>query len=263
MLKRELKINLKNFLIWTGILIILFLAIFLVYPSIIESDNIQMMDEMMKIFPEEMLKAFNLDISSMDTAFGWLKTEGVIFVLLITGVYASILGSNILLKEESDKTIEYLNSLPIKRSSILVQKVICAIIYIILMVVIIGIFNYIGLELSGEFDKKQYILLSITPLLSALPLFAISLFVSTFFHKTKKTFGIGLGIALASYFLQILSEMNEVTEFFKYFTVYTLANVRNVIVDITINPVMIIGSIAMTLLFIMFSYVRYNKKELV
>jgi len=263
MLKRELKINFKSFLIWTGILIILFLAIFLVYPSIIESDNIQMMDEMMKLFPEEILKAFNMDISSMDTAFGWLKTEGFIFVLLLTGVYAAILGSNILLKEESDKTIEYLNSLPIKRSTILFQKVTCAIIYIVLMVVIIGIFNYIALDLSGEFDKKQYILLSITPLLSALPLFAITLFISTFFHKTKRTFGIALGIALINYFLQILSEMNEVTEFFKYFTVYTLADVRNVIVDIAINPIMIFMSIFITVLFIICSYIRYNKKELV
>ena len=73
------------------------------------------------------------------------------------------------------------------------------------MIIILGIFNYIGLELSGDFDKKQYILLSITPLLSALPLFAINLFISTFTHKTKKTFGVSLGIAFASYFLQILS----------------------------------------------------------
>ena len=263
MLKRELKINFKNFLIWTGVLILLFLAVFLVYPSIIESDNIKMMDEMMKMFPEEMLKAFNMDISSMDTAFGWLKTEGFIFVLLLSGVYASILGSNIVLKEESDKTIEYLNMLPIKRRQILFQKIICAIIYIVLMIIIVGIFNYICLDLSGDFDKKQYILLSITPILSALPLFAVNLFVSTFFHKTKKTFGLSLGIALASYFLQILSEMNEVTEFFKYFTVYTLADIRNVIVDITINPVMVIISIVITALFIIATFIKYEKKELV
>lgn len=263
MLKRELKINLKSFLIWTGILIILFLAVFLIYPSIINSDNIKMMDEYVKMFPEEMLKAFNMDISSMDTAFGWLKTEGFIFVLLLTGVYSSILGSNILLKEESDKTIEYLNSLPIKRKNILSRKIICGIIYIVLMIVIVGIFNYIGLDLSGEFDKKQYILLSITPLLVSLPLFAINLFISTFASKTKKTFGISLGIAFASYFLQILSEMNDVTEFFKYFTVYTLADVRNVIVDVAINPIMIVISLAITLLFIISTYIRYEKKELV
>lgn len=263
MLKRELKINFKSFLSWTSVLVLLFLVVYLVYPSIINSDNIQMMDEMMKMFPEEMLKAFNMDISSMDTAFGWLKTEGFIFVLLLTGVYASVLGSNILLKEESEKTIEYLNALPIKRRTILFQKILCSIIYIVLMILIIGIFNYIGLELSGDFDKRQYILLSIIPLLSSLPLFAINLFASTFFHKTKKTFGLSLGIALLSYFLQILSEINEVTEFFKYFTVYTLADVRSVIVDISINPVMIFISLFISILFIVGSFIRYEKKELV
>ena len=131
------------------------------------------------------------------------------------------------------------------------------------MIIIVGIFNYICLDLSGDFDNKQYILLSITPILSALPLFAVNLFVSTFFHKTKKTFGLSLGIALASYFLQILSEMNEKTEFFKYFTVYTLADLRNVIVDIAINPIMIILSLVVTLIFIAGTFVRYEKKELV
>ena len=123
MLKRELKINFKSFLIWTSVLLLLFLVVFLVYPSIIESDNIKMMDEYVKMFPEEMLKAFNMDIASMSTAFGWLKTEGFIMVLLITGVYASILGSNIVLKEESDKTIEYLNSVPVTRKKIAISKI--------------------------------------------------------------------------------------------------------------------------------------------
>lgn len=263
MLKRELKINFKSFLIWTSVLLLLFLVVFLVYPSIIESDNIKMMDEYVKMFPEEMLKAFNMDIASMSTAFGWLKTEGFIMVLLITGVYASILGSNIVLKEESDKTIEYLNALPITRRSVLTQKIICAIIYIVSMILILGLFNFIGLELSEDFDRKQYILLSITPLFSALPFFAINIFVSTFSHKTKKTFGVSLGIALGSYFLQVLAEMNEVTEFFKYFTVYTLADIRNVIVNVSINPLMVILSLVITLVFIIGTFIRYENKELV
>ena len=51
----------------------LFSVIFLIYPSIIASENIQMINEMMEIFPKEMLKAFNMDISSMESAYGWLK----------------------------------------------------------------------------------------------------------------------------------------------------------------------------------------------
>ena len=263
MFKREMKINLKSFIIWTSILIVLFLVVFLMYPSIINSDNMQMMDEMMKIFPEEMLKAFNMDISSIDTAFGWLKTEGFVFVLLITGIYSGIVGSNILLKEENDKTIEYLNSVPVTRKKIVGNKILCGLLYIILMVAVIGIFNFIGLLLSGEFDKKSYLLLSITPIFSSIVIFAICLFLSTFTHKTNKTIGISLGLVFASYFLNIISEMGESTEFLKYISIFTLADIRNVIINVSINHVMILLSIVITAVFMFLSLIRYDRKELV
>ena len=263
MFKRELKINLKSFIIWTFILIGLFLVVFLVYPSIVNSENMEMMDEMMKMFPEEMLKAFNMDISTIDSAFGWLKTEGFVFVLLITGIYSGILGSNILLKEESDKTIEYLNSVPVTRKNIVVNKILCGLLYIILMIAIIGIFNFIGLSLSGEFERKSYILLSITPIFSSIVIFAICLFLSTFTHKTKKTIGISLGIVFASYFLNIISEMGESTEFLKYISIFTLADIRNVIINVSINPLMIVLTIGITVVFMILTTIRYEKKELV
>ena len=263
MFKRELKINLKSFIIWTSILIGLFLVVFLVYPSIINSANMEMIDEMMKIFPEEMLKAFNMDISTIDSAFGWLKTEGFVFVLLITGVYSGILGSNILLKEESDKTIEYLNSVPVTRKNIVLNKILCGLFYIILMIVIIGIFNFIGLSLSGEFDRKSYILLSITPLFSSIVIFAICLFLSTFTHKTKKTLGISLGIVFVSYFLNVISEIGESTEFLKYISIFTLADIRNVILNVSINPILIVLAICITVIFMILTMIRYEKKELV
>lgn len=263
MFRREMKVNFRNFIIWTLVLIGLFLVVFLVYPSIINSENMEMMDEMMKMFPEEIVKAFNMDISSIDTAFGWLKTEGFVFVLLITGIYSGILGSSILLKEENDKTIEYLNSVPVTRTNIVRSKILCAITYIILMVITLGIFNYVGLSLSGDFDKKLYILLSITPILSSIVIFSVCLFLSTFTHKTKKTLGMSLGIVFASYFLQTISEMNESTEFLKYISVFTLADIRNVIVDIAINPFMVMLSVLITIVFVVLTLYRYNKKELV
>lgn len=263
MLKREIKINLKSFIIWTSILIGLFLVVFLVYPSIVNSENMEMMDEMMKMFPEEMLKAFNMDISGIDSAFGWLKTEGFVFVLLITGIYSGILGSNILLKEESDKTIEYLNSMPVTRKKIVGSKILCGILYIVLMVSIVGIFNFIGLSLSGDFDRETYILLSITPIFSSIVIFAVCLFLSTFTHKTKKTIGISLGLVFASYFLNVLSEIGESTEFLKYISIFTLADIRNVITSASINPLMVILTIGITMIFIVLTFIHYEKKELV
>ncbi len=263
MFKRELKINFKSFIIWTSILVAIFLFVFLVYPSIISSENLDSLDEMLAMFPEDLLKAFNMDISSISSAFGYLKTEGFVFILLITGAYSGILGSNILLKEESDKTIEYLNSVPVTRKRIVVSKIFCALLYILLMVAIIGIFNYVGLYISGDFDRKSYILLSITPVFSSIVTFGLCLFLSTFTHKTKKTIGISLGIVFVSYFMKVLSEMGESTEFLKYFSVFTLADIRNVILDVRINPVIAIVSVTLTLAFLLLTIIHYEKKELV
>lgn len=263
MLKREIKVNFKNFLIWLLVLIGIFLMVFLVYPSIISSDNIKMMNDMMEMFPSGMLKAFNMDISVIDSAFGWLKTEGFVFVLLIIGCYSAILGSNILLKEESDKTIEYLNSLPITRNKIIFNKTIVGLIYIILMVVILGIFNYVGLSLSGDFDKKEYALLSITPIFSSVVIYFMCMFLSTFTNKTKKMLGISLGIVFISYVFQTISTLDKSVEFLKYISVFTLADIRNVIMDVSINPLMVFISILLSFIFIVFTIIHYNKKELV
>ena len=261
MIKKEFKNNFKTFLLWTIILIILFLVVFLVYPFIITDDTMKNLDEMMKVFPEELLKAFNMDITSINSAYGWLKSEGFMFVLLITGFYSSYLGSQIILKEENDKTIEYLSFLPIKRKRILTNKIIVCITYIFLMILILGIFNYIGLSISENFDKKQFILISITPLFIVYPLFSINLFISTFLHKSKKSIVISIGIVFLSYFLNVLSELSNKIEFIKYISIYTLADIRNVISKININPICIIISLIITIVFIYLSYIIYDKKE--
>ena len=263
MLKREFKVNLKSFIIWLSILIIMFLFVFLIYPYIITDDTMKSMDELMKVFPEDVLKAFNMDMSSISTAYGWLKSEGFMFILLVVGFYSSYLGGSILLKEENDKTIEYLSSLPIKRSRIVTNKIIVGVTYIILMVLILGVFNYIALKLSCDFEEKQYLLLSITPLFIGLPLFGINLFISTFMHKTKAVVGISLGMVFIFYLLNVLSEISSNVEVLKYFSIYTLADVRNVITDITINPIYVLVSFSITIVFIISSYIVYNKKELI
>lgn len=250
-------------MIWNVILLGVFLIAYLIYPSIVASDKISMMDEMLQMFPEEMLKAFNYDISMMDTAYGWLKSEGFVFVLLITGCYAGILGSNILLKEENDKTIEYLNMLPITRKDIVFTKAIVGVIYIFLMILFLTLFNYVGLTLSGDFDHKQFFLLSITPLFPAYVLYFVCMFLSTFSHKTKRMFGVSLGIVLISYVLQMLSQIADSVEFLKYASIFTLADIRNVIVNVSIHPCMVVITLILILIFFFLTIVQYNKKEFV
>ena len=263
MIKREFKVNFKSFLIWAGILICIFTFTYSIYPFIINDESIKSLDEMMSTFPPELIKAFNMDQASLTTAYGWFMSEGYMFIQIIVGLYASIMGANIVLKEEGDKTIEYLSSLPVTRNKIMTNKIIVGITYIITLLVVFGLFNYVALLLSGDFNKTQFLLLSVVPILVALPLFAINLFISTFFHKNKKTIGISLGIVFFFYIISVISELSNSVEFLKYFSIYTLSDVRNIMSNIEFNPILIPISIVITIAFIVGSYIRYNKKELV
>ena len=257
MFKREIKINLKSYIVWLLSLIVLFSIVYLVYPSI---ENNKEINEMLKAFPDELLQAFNMDISFIDTAYGWLKTEGFVFILLITGCFSGIMGSNIILKEESDKTIEYLYSLPVTRNKIIFNKILAGFIYIVLLIIGIGVFNYFGLLFSGEFDSKQYILLSITPLFSSIPIYFICLFLSTFTNKTKKMLSLSLGIVIMSYVSNTISSISENTQFLKYFSVFTLVDLRNVILNIYKTYYDFL-SLIISIIFFILMIIRYNKKN--
>ena len=263
MIKRELKVNIKSFIIWTAILIGMFAFTYSIYPFIINDESVKSLDQMMSTFPPELIKAFNMDMASLTSAYGWFLSEGYMFIQILVGLYASIMGSSIVLKEEGEKTIEYLASLPITRNKIMTNKIIVSIIYMIAMLLIFGLFNFVALSLSGDFDHKQFLLLSIVPILVALPLYGINLFISTFFHKTKKTIGISLGLVFLFYIISILSELSDSVSFLKYITIYTLSDARNIMSKVEFNPIMILISISITVLFIVLSYIRYNKKELI
>ena len=140
--KKEFKDNFKSLLIWTGIISIIYIIIIILYPSIISSSN--NINEMLEGFSPEMLEIFNMDIIDLSKYSGWYTSEGLIFVILGIGIYSALLGSSIVLKEENDRTIEYLGVLPISRTKILLNKVFVGVINILLITFIVGLVNTIG-----------------------------------------------------------------------------------------------------------------------
>lgn len=261
MLKRELKVNRKSLILWTLIVLLIFLVVFLVYPSIMNSDGQKQIDEMMKIFPPEMLKAFNMDIASISSVFGWFKTEGQIFMLLIGGTYSAILGSSILLKEESDKTIEFLATKPISRNKIVTSKILCGVINILILSLAVTVFNLIGMALSNDLELESFLWLHLSPILIYLVFFFVSLAISTFFRSTKQTLGIGIGITFISYFLQMIGTMAKEVEFLKYFSIFELASSRYIITNGCVHPLAIVIVVLLIGLSMAVTYRNYNKKE--
>ena len=88
------------------------------------------------------------------------------------------------------------------------------------------------------------------------------MFVSTFTHKTKKMMSLSLGVVFGSYILNIVAGLSDKTEVVKYITPYTLADVRNVIQDVKINPVMIVVTFVLFAIMAAGTFVQGSSIEL-
>lgn len=262
MLRRELKINQKSFWIWTSILLILFLFVLAIYPSIIGGENRQAINDLLKMFPKEVLQALNMDLVGIDSAFGWFQTEGFMFLSLIGTMYASILGGTILLKEESDKTIEFLYSKPITRNQIVTAKVLCGFLYITAMTLLISIVCGIGFAISGTFDFSLFCQLMISLYLVYLVCFSLLLWLSTYQKKTKKMWTIAIGFVFLSYILQMLATLTDKVSFLKYFSVFELASAREIITNGSLSWFAIGIALFLMAIAILGAYLHYNRKEL-
>ncbi len=257
--KKEFKDNLKSLLIWTSIISIIYIIIIALYPTIISSSN--NINEMLEGFSPEMLEIFNMDIIDLSKYTGWYTSEGLLFIILGIGIYSSILGSSIVLKEESDRTIEYLGVLPISRTNILLTKIIVGIVNILLITFIVGLVNTIGASIIEDINFSQILMISLTPVLTSLILYFVSLLISMFFKKTNATLPISIGLVLGFYLLDILTKLSDKLEWLKYLTPITLADTRNLIVNNEFNILYVLITVIICIVLSAFSIKLYNKKE--
>lgn len=263
MLKKELKINFKSLLIWTLIICIMLIVVFLIYPYMNENSGLNKIDEMMKMFPKEILEAFNMDSFSIATVFGWIKTEGYVFIILIGSIYSAILGSNILSNEEKDKTIEFLISKPITRNKIITSKLTCAFIDIFIFNLLVFLVELVGLSLSNELDFALLLKMSVSPLLLYYIMFSVSILITTMINNPKKTIYIGLSVAFIPYILQLLGTISDKIEILKNISFYEFISLKYLVNNGHINYTYLIIGFSIIIVCITSTYIIYNKKELV
>lgn len=260
MLKRELKVNIKSLLIFLLILVTMLGTVCAIYPSIMTSSVD--VDAMMKMFPKSMLEAFNMDVVSIGSVFGWLATEGYMFITLLGGCYFAILGGTILLKEQNDHTIDFLYSKPVSKNKILTSKILCGFIYLILFNVVVGLTTFIGLKGNNDFDFTKWILITIAPFCLDIFFFLVSLLLSLFFKKTSKGISIAIGTVFIMYLLNLLGTLSDKIEFLKYLSIFNYMDSRQILTDNHIGTFGLVLTFAVDIVMIIATYIIYNKKEL-
>lgn len=235
--KRELRRNLKAFLIWTVSTAMFLAMIVAFYPYI--ADNAMDYERMLEQLPPAMLSAFNLDQLSLADPLGWYGTEGYVLFLIFASVYAIQLGAGILSKEEDERTIDFLLAKPISRAQIVWEKIWGMNIYLLFFNVICSAVTFVGLEMVKQqaYDRLTLLYLFTAAYMVQIVFASLGLLMSVFITKAKAILPLSIGIALGSYIISVMAKMSEQVESLKYFTPFSYAEAGEIVSNGRLSPV--------------------------
>lgn len=214
LVKHELRQGKTAFLIWTVAIGFLLAVCIFLFPEIKgEMEGTNDIFASMGSFTE----AFGMNRLNFGTLTGFYAVECGNVLGLGGALYAALCAIGVLSKEERDKTAEFLMIHPISRKRVVTEKLVSVFIQLTAMNVIIyglalGSITVIGEELPF----KEISLMHLAYYLLQLELAGICFGISSFLRKGGV--GIGLGIAIIMYFLNLIANIAEVAEPLKYIT---------------------------------------------
>jgi len=258
----EFKRQLSSLILWTAIICGLSILMLSIYPTF--KDSFSELEAMLDAFPPAILEVFGLGEGGLDmsTPYGWYGMEGYLFVVLIGGSYAGILGSTILSQEEDDQTIEFLLSKPISRNQILFGKALVVITNLIILNIILFVTLLIAFSLIGDLIFLTTLLLVIGPFLLQLIFASISFAISIFVTKSRKVMSVSLGLVIGLFFLDIIATLTDELNFLKYITPYEYVNAVSIVNNQTIDLIYLIISIAIIITSGFVTWFFYNRKDI-
>lgn len=257
-IKHEIKMNIKSLLIWSISVGLMSFSFILMFPGLKDT-----MAEMSGAYANMggFSEAFGLDKLNIAEIMGFYGTEIAMIFALGGALFAAIIGGGILSKEEGGHTAEFLYTMPISRGRVVVEKLIAMIVIIVLFNVIcmalsLGAFGLIGEEIK----YSEFFLFHIAQIVMHIEIAAISFGISAF--QKKSSLGLGIGIALSLYFLDMIARIIPDAEKLKYVTPFYFSSGADIISSNSIENNLLAISVLVTAVMIGLALGKYCKKDL-
>jgi ABC-2 type transport system permease protein len=257
---RELKANFKSLLIWS-VITILFTAIgFSKFSAYYENpEMLAILDSM----PPAMLEAFNITAFNLTTLTGFFGVMFAYFALLLS-ISAAMWGSDIISKEERDKTVEFSLTLPVTRSKLITAKTVAALVNCIGLALIM----WAAVQVSAstyepDTEFLNFVNLGMVALfIMQLIFLAIGIFLGAAMKQHKRAGSVAVSLLLGTYFISVISGLYKDLEFLKYLSPFKYFNPSDILhkAEIDLNYVWLSAGIIVVSL--IGAYLTYSRRDL-
>lgn len=258
LIKHELKQGKISFLIWTASIGFMLAVCIFMFPEMKgQMEGVNDIFASMGSFTE----AFGMDRLNFGTLVGFFAVECGNVLGLGGAFFASICAINALSKEERSRTAEFLLTHPVSRLQIITQKLLSVMIQITALNLICFSLSIASVAIIGEdIPWKEFSLMHMAYYILQLELAGICFGLSAFLRKGS--IGVGIGIAIMMYFLNLISNIADSAEFLKYITPFAYCEGADIVSSGKLDVACVSIGAIMGICGIVLGYVKYLKKDI-
>lgn len=260
---KEIRRNALSLLVWMSIITLFITGTMALYHTFL--GNQSKILGMMSIIPKEALQFKGIsNFDDLLSVLGFYSVNNVIYMMLLGSIFAIVLSSNILLKEEYNKTAEYLLTRPLTRSEIFFSKLAVVFINILLLNFVTALAGFISMEVvkEGPYSFRAFMILSTYTFLLNLLFGSVGLFMSTLVKRAKPITTFSIGLVMILYFIYTLSKITEGASKIGFLSPFRFADTNAIDPAYSIDAWHLAYFIGISLLLTGISYGLYKRKDI-
>jgi len=257
---RELKANLKSLLIW-GVIVILFVTVgtskFTAYYE--NPELLAILDTM----PPAMLAAFNMQAFNLTTVTGFFGLMFTYYALMVS-IAAAMWGSDIISKEERDKTVEFALTLPVTRGRVVIAKTLAALVNCVALLLITwGVSLVTTTQFQPDNEFYKFVSLCMVALfITQLIFLTIGIFLGCAMKQYRRASSIAVSLLLGTYFLSIISGLSKDLEFLNYLSPFKYLDAGLLLRESRFDVTFVLLSLAIIVASMVGAYLTYTRRDL-
>lgn len=258
---REMKAYRKSLIYWSISMVLLIWASMVKYSAFKTSG--QSVTEIIKQFPKSIQAIFGMTGFDLTTISGFY---GVMFmyIALMATVHAVIIGSDIISKEERDRTTEFLFVRPVSRVKILTSKIGAGLVFLLIFNVVTWGSSYYFVDYYGKnsMSGDDLALLMAGLLLLQLIFFSVGVSAAAALKRAKLSGSIATSVLLFTFILTIFININEKLGDLKYLTPFRYFDAKDLLSNGNLDPVYVMISLILIAAMIASAYRNYISRDL-
>lgn len=224
---RELKANRKALVIWSICMFLLVLSGMGKYTAYSSGGASADIFDSMPFSLKVLLGIGSFDITKLSGFFAFLFP----YLEITVAIHAGLLGTNMITKEEIDKTAEFLMVKPISRTTVVVAKLSAAFVNI-LVINLVTFFSSMTIVCAynkGESVMREIILLFISMLVVQLIFLSVGAFFAAFLRKSKGAGTLTMAVLLGGYVLSKVTGLSSHLEMLNVLSPFTYFSIEDVV----------------------------------